>query len=148
MIAPVLASFERVVLTLARARPVAAAISPAVIALPFRSAARTAVLVAPGAVRARAAAAAELAGFSEVRVVCRVLAPALLTALCPAAPDAGVARSPRALSPALVVSAASARLRLSISSTSSLRRAWMSRRIWSSTRLGGPCVLACGRGRR
>ncbi len=55
---------DRVLLTVARASPVAAAIAPAVIALPSLSAARIAVLVAPGTVRARAPAAAEPAGFS------------------------------------------------------------------------------------
>ncbi len=48
------------------------------------SAARTASLGAPGAVRERAGAAAELAGFSEVRGVRRAVAPALLAALCAA----------------------------------------------------------------
>jgi hypothetical protein len=45
---------ESVVLTVARPRPAAFAISPAVIALPLASAARTALFVAPGAVRALA----------------------------------------------------------------------------------------------
>jgi len=60
VISPALASFERVVLTVARPSPEAAAISPAVIALPSLSATRTAALVAPDAVRARAGAAGEL----------------------------------------------------------------------------------------
>src|SRR5664279_1477565 len=93
MISPDVASLERVVLTVARASPVAAAISPAVIALPSFSAARTAALVAPGAVRVRVGAAAELAGFCadagagdealRVRVVRRVLARELLAAPSP-----------------------------------------------------------------
>jgi hypothetical protein len=63
VISPDAASLESVVLTVARPSPVAAAISPAVNALPSPSAARTAALVVPGAVRARAGAAAGLAGF-------------------------------------------------------------------------------------
>ncbi len=58
---------ESVVLSVARPSPAAAAISPAVIALPSRSAERIAALVTPGAVRARAGAraAAGLAGGSR-----------------------------------------------------------------------------------
>jgi hypothetical protein len=48
---PVLASLERVVLTVAGFIPVAVATSPAVIASPPSSAANMAALVAPGAVR-------------------------------------------------------------------------------------------------
>jgi len=49
------ASFDNVVLTLARPSPVAAATSPAVIALPPLRASRTALRVAPDAARARGA---------------------------------------------------------------------------------------------
>jgi hypothetical protein len=48
---PLLASFESVVLTVARPSPVAFANSPAVSALLLESAASTLVFVAPGAVR-------------------------------------------------------------------------------------------------
>ena len=134
-------------LTVARPSPVAAAISPAVIALPSFSAARTAALVAPGAVRVRVGAAAEPAGFCadasaddealRVRVVRRVLARELLAAPSPTEAvlaSAGVTRSALAGSLPREVSAASARRSLSISPSNSSRRAWMSRRILSIMR--------------
>src|SRR5450755_2159671 len=158
MIVPDVASFERVVLTVARPSPVAAAISPAVIALPSCRAARTAALVAPGAVRARAGVAAGLAGACadgadgtvvlRVRVVRRVAARELFAALWPAAERLGVARPERSGSLSREVSAASTRRSLSISPSSSSRRAWISRRIWSSMGGSGPCVWAWVNGHR
>jgi hypothetical protein len=69
---PALLRFESVVLTVARPSPVALATSPAVIALPWARAARTAAFVAPGAVRAGAllapfagVVAREACGFGE-----------------------------------------------------------------------------------
>ena len=53
---PVFESFDRVVLTVGRASPVAFATSPAVNALSLESAASTFALVSPGAVRVEALA--------------------------------------------------------------------------------------------
>ena len=73
MTSPDFASFDSVVETLARPRPVALATSPAVIALPFASAPSTALRVAPDAARPRDAVAlvarARLRGFAAALLV-------------------------------------------------------------------------------